>query len=148
MNDFLLPLYQGDAFEPGSTDVGDVSWQCPTAQIHVATWPNGCPGHSWQNVSCGRTDIGHKAALHAGKVLAAAAMDLLTQPALLEEAKSRIPAPDRGRLHLPHPRRCCSRSGRLRRFTSEKGRLGRPFSFSWADPDRKQESGRFAPIIF
>ncbi|CDC69851.1 amidohydrolase [Oscillibacter sp. CAG:155] len=88
MNDFLLPLYQGDAFEPGSTDVGDVSWQCPTAQIHVATWPNGCPGHSWQNVSCGRTDIGHKAALHAGKVLAAAAMDLLTQPALLEEAKA------------------------------------------------------------
>ncbi len=88
MNDFLLPLYQGDAFEPGSTDVGDVSWQCPTAQIHVATWPNGCPGHSWQNVSCGRTDIGHKAALHAGKVLASAAMDLLTQPALLEEAKA------------------------------------------------------------
>lgn len=88
MNDFLMPLYQGDAFEPGSTDVGDVSWQCPTAQIHVATWPNGCPGHSWQNVSCGRTDIGHKAALHAGKVLAAAAMDLFTQPALLEEAKA------------------------------------------------------------
>ena len=88
MNDFLLPLYQGDAFEPGSTDVGDVSWQCPTAQIHVATWPNGCPGHSWQNVSCGRTDIGHKAALHAGKVLAAAAIDLLTDPSLLEEAKA------------------------------------------------------------
>ena len=88
MNRFLLPLYQGDAFQPGSTDVGDVSWQCPTAQIHVAAWPNGCPGHSWQNVSCGRTDIGHKAALHAGKVLAAAAIDLLTDPALLEEAKT------------------------------------------------------------
>ena len=88
MNSFLLPLYQGDAFQPGSTDVGDVSWQCPTAQIHVAAWPNGCPGHSWQNVSCGRTDIGHKAALHAGKVLAAAAIDLLTDPALLEEAKT------------------------------------------------------------
>ena len=88
MNGFLLPLYQGDAFQPGSTDVGDVSWQCPTAQIHVATWPNGCPGHSWQNVSCGRTDIGHKGAVHAGKVLAAAAIDLLTDPALLEEAKA------------------------------------------------------------
>ena len=87
MNDFLVPLYQGEAFQPGSTDVGDVSWQCPTAQIHVAAWPNGCPGHSWQNVSCGRTDIGHKAALHAGKVLAGAAIDLLAQPALLEEAR-------------------------------------------------------------
>ena len=88
MNSFLLPLYQGDAFQPGSTDVGDVSWQCPTAQIHVATWPNGCPGHSWQNVSCGRTDLGHKGAVHAGKVLAAAAIDLLTDPALLEEARA------------------------------------------------------------
>lgn len=88
MNDFLLPLYQGEAFKPGSTDVGDVSWQCPTAQIHVAAWPNGCPGHSWQNVSCDRTSIGHKAAVHAGKVLAAAAIDLLNQPSLLEEAKA------------------------------------------------------------
>ena len=87
MNDILLPLYQGDAFCPGSTDVGDVSWQCPTAQIHVAAWPNGCPGHSWQNVSCGRTDIGRKAALCAGKVLCAAAIDLLERPELLEDAR-------------------------------------------------------------
>ena len=88
LNDFLTPLYQGPAFEPGSTDVGDVSWQTPTGQIHVAAWPNGCPGHSWQNVSCGRTDLGHKAAVHAGKVLAAAAIDLMADPALLEEAKA------------------------------------------------------------
>lgn len=76
MNDFLLPHFKGDAFEPGSTDVGDVSWLCPTVQIHVAAWPNGCPGHSWQNVSCGRSEIGHKAAVHAGKVLCATAIDL------------------------------------------------------------------------
>ena len=88
MNDFLAPLYQGPAFEPGSTDVGDVSWQTPTGQIHVAAQPNGSPGHSWQNVSCGRTEIGRKAAIHAGKVLAAAAIDLLTEPALLEAAKA------------------------------------------------------------
>lgn len=87
MNAFLAPLYQGEAFSAGSTDVGDVSWLTPTAQIHVASWPNGCPGHSWQNVSCDRTGIGHKAAVHAGKVLAAAAVDLLTQPELLKEAR-------------------------------------------------------------
>lgn len=87
MNDFLLSHYRGDAFEPGSTDVGDVSWQCPTGQIHVAAWPNGAPGHSWQNVSCGKTEIGHKAALHAGKVLAAAAIDLFNDPKLLEAAR-------------------------------------------------------------
>ena len=72
----------------GSTDVGDVSWQCPTGQIHVAACPNGCPGHSWQKVSCGRTEIGHKAAVHAGKVLAAAVVDLMTQPELLESARA------------------------------------------------------------
>lgn len=88
MNDFLLPLYQGDAFNPGSTDVGDVSWQTPTGQIHAAAWPNGAPGHSWQNVSIGRTDIGRKAALQAGKVLAATAIDLLEDPALLAEAQA------------------------------------------------------------
>lgn len=87
MNAFLLPLYQGDVFRPGSTDVGDVSWQCPTAQIHVAAWPNGSPGHSWQNVSCGRTEIGHKAVLCAGKVLSATAIDLFTRPELLREAR-------------------------------------------------------------
>lgn len=87
MNAFLAPLYQGDAFKAGSTDVGDVSWLTPTAQIHVAAWPNGCPGHSWQNVSCDRTEIGHKAAVHAGKVLAAAAIDLFRNPELLQEAR-------------------------------------------------------------
>ena len=87
MNDFLLPKFQGEVFRPGSTDVGDVSWQCPAGQIHVAAWPNGSPGHSWQNVSCGRTEIGHKAAIHAGKVLAASAIDLFTHQELLAKAK-------------------------------------------------------------
>ena len=87
MNSFLLPLYQGEAFRAGSTDVGDVSWLTPTAQIEVAAWPNGCPGHSWQNVSCDRTSIGHKAALHAGKVLAASTIDLFSSPELLRQAR-------------------------------------------------------------
>ena len=88
MNDFLLPQFTGDSFNPGSTDVGDVSWLCPTVQCHVAAWPNGCPGHSWQNVSCGATSIGHKAAVHAGKVLCASAIDLFADPSLLEQAKA------------------------------------------------------------
>ncbi len=87
MNDFLLPHYMGYAFEPGSTDVGDVSWVCPTAQIHVAAWPNGCPGHSWQNVSSAGSSIGHKAAIHAGKVLCMAAIDLYENSELLQEAR-------------------------------------------------------------
>ena len=87
LNDFLLPLYEGECFEPGSTDVGDVSWLTPTAQIHVTAWPNGCPGHSWQSTSSAGSSIGRKAAVHAGKVLAASAVELFMNPALLEEAK-------------------------------------------------------------
>ncbi|SFP73964.1 aminobenzoyl-glutamate utilization protein B [Butyrivibrio proteoclasticus] len=86
MNDFLLPHFLGDAFEASSTDVGDVSNNCPTLQIHVASWPNGCPGHSWQNVACGGTSIGRKAALHAGKVLAATAIDLFENKEIIKES--------------------------------------------------------------
>mgnify|MGYP000632867908 FL=1 len=88
MNDFLCPLYQGEAFSPGSTDVGDVSWLTPTAQIHVAAWPNGCPGHSWQNVSCDGTSIGKKAAVHAAKVISASAVDLFEDPEILKKARA------------------------------------------------------------
>ncbi len=88
MNDFLLPLYEGDTFEPGSTDVGDTSWNTPTAQIHVAAWPNGCPGHSWQSTASAGSSIGRKAALHAGKVLAAAAVELMRDEETLRAARA------------------------------------------------------------
>lgn len=103
MNAFLAPLYTGDAFEPGSTDVGDVSWLTPTAQIHVAAWPNGCPGHSWQIVSCNRTGIGHKAALQAGKVLAAGAIDLFQNANLLKEARAEFERRTRDGFTCPIP---------------------------------------------
>ena len=44
----------------GSTDVGDVSWVCPTAQINAVTEAAGTPGHSWQQVSQGKSSIAHK----------------------------------------------------------------------------------------
>lgn len=87
MNDFLLPLFDGEAFRACSTDVGDVSWLCPTVQCSVASIPNGCPGHSWQIVSCGTTALGHKAAIHAGKVIACTAIDLFERPELLTAAR-------------------------------------------------------------
>ena len=87
INDFLMPQYSGEGFTPGSTDVGDVSWQTPTAQIIVAAWPAGVPGHSWQIVSCGKTSLAHKALSCAGKVIASAAIELITNPELLKKAK-------------------------------------------------------------
>ena len=87
INDFLPPLFSSTNFTPGSTDVGDVSWLTPTSQIRTACWPASVPGHSWQIVSCGKSNMAHKGMIYAAKVLAATAIDLLTDVALLNEAK-------------------------------------------------------------
>ena len=88
INAFLMPLYHSAAIEPGSTDVGDVSRQTPTVQIHTAAWPNGTPGHSWQAVSCGKSGMAHKGMLLAARVLAATAWDLFTKPDVLAAART------------------------------------------------------------
>lgn len=87
MNNFLVPYHYSEKQRMGSTDVGDVSWCVPTAQINTATYPAQAPGHSWQNVSCGHTSIAHKGMLAAGKILAATAIDLIEKPEVLKEAK-------------------------------------------------------------
>lgn len=71
----------------GSTDVGDVSWVVPTTGFNASCWVPGTPGHSWQAVACGGTEIGHKGMHLAARVLAATAWDLFTTPATLAEAK-------------------------------------------------------------
>lgn len=87
INNFVAPLYTGDAFSPGSTDVGDVSWQTPTVQVYTACFTSGAPGHSWQNVSLAKSAIGHKGMLYAGKVLAMTAIELFENPEALKRAK-------------------------------------------------------------
>ncbi len=88
LNDLVMPLYYSLAPVPGSTDVGDVSWQTPTAQISAVTHPSLCPGHSWQNVSCGKTSIAHKGMLYAARVMAGAAIDVLADPSVLVPARA------------------------------------------------------------
>ena len=87
INNFVFPYIPSYKFSPGSTDVGDVSWLTPTAQFTAVTWPSGAPGHSWQNVSCGKTSLAHKGVLYAAKILAAAAADLMEQPDLLARVR-------------------------------------------------------------
>ncbi|NMA07335.1 MAG: amidohydrolase, partial [Ruminococcaceae bacterium] len=87
INDFIIPHVTNDYRSPGSTDVGDVSWLTPTAQIRVVCYPHNSPGHSWQNVSCGVTSIADKGLITAGKVIAGTAIDIFEDPSLLEKAK-------------------------------------------------------------
>ena len=86
INDFLIPQFHCDLMEMGSTDVGDVRWLTPTAQICTVTWPSGTPGHSWQTVTVGKSSIAYKGMLFAAKVLAGAVSDLMEQPQLLVQA--------------------------------------------------------------
>ncbi len=90
LNDFLMPFYTGNEIIPGSTDVGDVSWQTPTVQMYALTFTAHSPGHSWQNVSCGSSTIGDKGALYAAKVLACSAADLFESPEIIDDAKAEL----------------------------------------------------------
>ncbi|MBL8629727.1 MAG: amidohydrolase [Rhodospirillaceae bacterium] len=80
-----------DQFLPasaGSTDVGDIAWNVPVAGIQVAAYGYGLPIHSWPVIAATGTSIGTKAMATASKVLAATAIDLMTDPALMAAAKA------------------------------------------------------------
>lgn len=87
LNDFVIPYAPSNSFHAGSTDVGDVSWLTPTAQFTAVTWVSGSPGHSWQNVSIGKSSIAHKGLLYAAKVMAGAAADIMDNPELLQKIR-------------------------------------------------------------
>ena len=72
----------------GSTDVGDVSWNVPVADFDAATWVPGTPAHTWQAVACSGSSVGRKGMVVAAKTIALTAMDLFTDPKLVDQAKA------------------------------------------------------------
>ena len=93
------PLWQGvyrhsktPPLMGGSTEVADVSWITPTAQMTTTCWPLGTPGHSWQTVASTGSSIGAKGMLFAAKTMALAACDLLRDADLLAAAKAEFQA--------------------------------------------------------
>ena len=84
----IKPFHWGEVTPNfGSTDVGDVSWICPTVQCAAATWARGTPGHSWQTVSQGKTPLAYKMMIFAAKAMAATAAGLMDHPEILRKAK-------------------------------------------------------------
>lgn len=90
LNDFIVPMMDVEIVMAGSTDVGDVSWVCPTAQIGTVTAAAGTPGHSWQMVTQGKSSVAHKGEVFAAKVMGAAIIDLLEAPETIEKAKEEL----------------------------------------------------------
>jgi aminobenzoyl-glutamate utilization protein B len=85
----ILPLPDaiGTGAGEGSTDVGDVSYAVPTVGLESATWVPGVVAHSWQAVACNANGIGYKGMQVAAKTMALTAIDLFTNPALIQQAK-------------------------------------------------------------
>jgi aminobenzoyl-glutamate utilization protein B len=82
----IKPLTYITEGNQGSTDVGDVSYVKPTVGLRAATWVPGTPAHSWQAVASGGTEIGTKGMLVASKTMALTAIDLMTNPTIIQKA--------------------------------------------------------------
>lgn len=88
-NDKIKPLPDTPGeVKGGSTDVAEVSWIVPTAGFAVTTAAEDVPWHSWAATACHGTRAGRKGAVVAAKVIAATGLDVLTRPALVQEAKA------------------------------------------------------------
>lgn len=99
LNDTVLMRTTGGEEMTGSTDVGDVSWCCPTAQFGTACAAMATPGHSWQFTAQAGMGIGHAGMITAAKVLAEAGLELVTNPATLEKAKAEFMRQTGGRAY-------------------------------------------------
>lgn len=71
----------------GSTDVGDVQHIVPGITFFTTCTNAGAAFHDWQFCACAGSSIGHKGMLHGAKIMAAAALCLIEDPALLARTK-------------------------------------------------------------
>lgn len=88
LHDGITPFFCIDSVLPnaGSTDVGDVSYIVPTAQMTTCCSVMGSAGHSWQITAASNMSIGHKGMLYAAKVLAMTGSSLIRNPDLINQA--------------------------------------------------------------
>lgn len=77
----------GVSASSGSTDVGDVSWVVPTAQIRTACFAYGVDAHSWQYVAQGKSSVAFKGTVLAANVLALTGIKLFENPEIINKAK-------------------------------------------------------------
>lgn len=99
----ILPYHPINKTMPGSTDVGDVSYCAPTAQVNVATVALGTPGHSWQMTAQSCSSMANKGNAAAAKVMALTAAKIVDDPELLKKAKEELVKTTGGRYECPIP---------------------------------------------
>ena len=85
--DTLRPALGEDERTAGyADDIGDVSWNVPTASLNFPANIPGLPGHHWSNAVAMATPIAHKGATAGAKVQAMTMLDFLHQPELVGQA--------------------------------------------------------------
>ena len=97
-----FPALDEGEVETGSTDVGDLSRVAPLSMLYTACHTTGAPGHSWANVATGAMSIGHKGMLHAAKVMALSAMDVISSPNLLQKIRAEFEQSMQGKAYVSH----------------------------------------------
>ncbi len=83
----LGPALREDQRSAGyADDIGDISWNVPTAVLRFPANIPGLPGHHWANAIAMATPIAHKGATAGAKVQAMTMLDFLLRPGLVEQA--------------------------------------------------------------
>ena len=83
----LRPALREDQRTAGyADDIGDISWNVPTASLSFPSNIPGLPGHNWSNAIAMATPIAHKGATAGAKVHAMTMLDFLLRPELVEQA--------------------------------------------------------------
>lgn len=85
--DTISPYVPSQEVLKGSTDVGDVSWVVPTAQLSCATAVLGTSLHSWQMTAQGLTSIANKGMLRAAQAMAITGLHIIQNPDDLQKVK-------------------------------------------------------------
>ena len=76
----------------GSSDVGDVTLIAPTATLRFPGQVPGAISHHWSSVSCNYGTTAWKGLNAGAKVIAATAIDLMTQPDMLQKIREEFEA--------------------------------------------------------
>jgi aminobenzoyl-glutamate utilization protein B len=85
--DTIAPYSEKEGVLPGSTDVSDVSWVVPTAQLTAATSALGTPLHTWQMTTQGISSFAHKGMFRAAEAMALTAIQLFNNQEDMEKVK-------------------------------------------------------------
>ncbi len=82
---FNAPSIAPPREKTGSTDFGNVMYEVPGSCIRMAFVPSGTPAHSQAYLDAGKSEAAHRAVRLSAEILAATCLDILDNPALMQE---------------------------------------------------------------